>query len=619
MGRAYQVELSELESTWNTSARFASAALQEFVARNSSDALVAVGSGGSLSSAHLAAMLHRWCTHRPAAHMTPLEALTTPVLRDTAYVLLSGGGRNGDILSVLERCIENEVRSVAVLCGDQSSPLVARARTHGRYSVVPLPDLPNDGFLATNRLLATSLVLAKGFGTELSEHIPRTNAPFAVPQFDSLQVLHGGWASPAATDLESKLHESALASAAVSDFRNFGHGRHLWLARRPRTAVVALIEPALLNLARRTLRQLPAETPVIELESKLNGPQATLDLLVQSFRLIGQLGDLAEVDPGRPQVPDFGRRLYHLRVGEQLGAESAEMPVRRKQNSASTPPFLPQYHYEGPFRRFLQRLSVADISGLVLDYDGTLCGREARYTGPNAEACSEIERLLAQGLSIAIATGRGSSAAEALMTALPRRLWSRVVIGMHNGAEVGMLGEAGSPVEIDSAGHSALREARLRLESDRLIRDSCEIRVSDFQVSLSPARDWSLNGLATYVGSLMSGPQDFGVRLSKSSHSVDLVAPGVSKTRVIAELRSRIPPGDVICVGDLGRWPGNDAALLASREITLSCDEVSPDTESCWNLAPAGVFGPGALLRYLRAIRPMGGTFRFLTSSLAEG
>src|SRR5258706_14034164 len=71
-------------------------------------------------------------------------------------------------------------------------------------------------------------------------------------------VLFGGWGLPAAVDIESKFVEAALKNIQLADYRNFAHGRHHWLAKRPNeTAVLALITPEEEKLARQTLDLLP--------------------------------------------------------------------------------------------------------------------------------------------------------------------------------------------------------------------------------------------------------------------------------------------------------------------------------------------------------------------------
>ena len=64
-------------------------------------------------------------------------------------------------------------------------------------------------------------------------------------------------------------------------------------------------------------------------------------------------------------------------------------------------------------------------------------------------------------------------------------------------------------------------------------------------------------------------------------------------------------------IGDLGKAPGNDFELLA-EPFSLSVDQVSEASATCWNLAPIGCHGANALLGYLRAfeVRTGKGTFK---------
>jgi len=94
-----------------------------------------------------------------------------------------------------------------------------------------------------------------------------------------------------------------------------------------------------------------------------------------------------------------------------------------------------------------------------------------------------------------------------------------------------------------------------------------------------------------------------GVRAVVSSHSVDLLGPGVSKRQLVDQLQESFPgQGHTLIVGDKGAWPGNDFELL-SLPHSLSVDEVSTDPASCWNLAPLGHRGPQAAVDYLGALR----------------
>src|SRR3954471_4703185 len=53
-------------------------------------------------------------------------------------------------------------------------------------------------------------------------------------------VLFSPSLAAAAADLESRFIEGALGNLHAADWRNFGHGRHHWMAKRPsETGIVA--------------------------------------------------------------------------------------------------------------------------------------------------------------------------------------------------------------------------------------------------------------------------------------------------------------------------------------------------------------------------------------------
>ena len=98
--------------------------------------------------------------------------------------------------------------------------------------------------------------------------------------------------------------------------------------------------------------------------------------------------------------------------------------------------------------------------------------------------------------------------------------------------------------------------------------------------------------------------------ITRSSHSVDVVAPNASKLNVLHRLQSDHPGTSWLAIGDRGRWPGNDYELLKSS-YALSVDELSVDSETCWNLAPRGQRGVEVTLVYLRSLVSDDASFRF--------
>src|SRR5262249_5593356 len=135
--------------------------------------LIAIGSGGSYTSAQFAAAVHREYTSGAASAMTPLEAGSTPpTLPDSAGVLLPAGGQNPDVIGAYRRLIGREPRRLMVVCATTGSPLagIARENPHVDFIDFRTPS-GKDGFLATNSLIATAVLLLRAYASATSaEH-----------------------------------------------------------------------------------------------------------------------------------------------------------------------------------------------------------------------------------------------------------------------------------------------------------------------------------------------------------------------------------------------------------------------------------------------------------------
>jgi hypothetical protein len=185
-----------------------------------------------------------------------------------------------------------------------------------------------------------------------------------------------------------------------------------------------------------------------------------------------------------------------------------------------------------------------------------------------------------------------------------------VHIGYYNGTDISTLADDQAPRR-DRPLADLLEKARQLLETDQVLTDIAIITVRPSQITLEPKSAVRTDALVSHVMARLAVLDGRGLRILCSSHSLDVLGPGSGKLALVSELRKKI--GDqyeVLCIGDRGAWPGNDYALL-SQSLSLSVDEVSGLEDSCWNLAPSGMYGPDATLLYLRAIKVEGsvGTF----------
>lgn len=646
MARPYANEMSKLGETFAWAAAADIKAVRQAVRTAGFSSLRAIGSGGSLTAAHALAALHQRFTRRLATVATPLEAADEPLDPSVATWLLSAGGGNVDIVMVAKAMILREPRQLCVMCGREESPLAELCRQHSFVDLLLCPPpAGKDGFLATNSLLAFTAVLTRAYANEFganadwddtTAHLEALlrEASGVVDAWEAATVplwarpttlvLYGPSTRIGAIDLESKFTEAAIGNLQVADYRNFAHGRHLWLAKRgDASGVLAFVCEADQVLADKTLELIPADIPRARIEIA-GGPSAcALSSLVAALRITGWAGFTRGIDPGRPSVPEFGRRLYNLTLPKprrsvapgRLTPRQAAAIVRKsgvELSNLAASGELDRWHTS--LKKFERQLAEARFAGIVLDYDGTVVDTRHRFKPASKGMIAELTRLANAGAKIAIATGRGRSVRQDLQKSLPRSLWSQILIGYYNGAEVAFLDDDGAP---DGSANpcAALLPLAEALRHQPELAERARQEDRPFQITLeairlmSESRLWDL----AYQVILMTGAD--GVSVTRSSHSVDIVAAGVSKLNVVHRLREAVGDGPILAIGDRGRWPGNDYELLR-EPFALGVDEISVDPATCWHLGEPGQRGPCVTVGYLTALEAESGRLRFVEGSL---
>lgn len=644
MGRPYESELSEFGQTYDWSLTAPVAELTASLATAVRLPLIAVGSGGSLTSAAFAAALHSHFTGCVTRVMTPYELAMSPLsLKETGVLLCTAGGSNPDVLSCFDGLVRREPALLASICTRKNSPLAKAAASHDwTYCHDFSTPVRKDGFLATNSLLATTVLLLRAY-----EHIfsvPPTlpsmlnellspNTPFdrSLTSLDksfqplcerrTLAVLHGAMTQPAASDIESRFTEAALGNVQLADYRNFAHGRHHWLATKAdETAVLILSSPEDTLAADRTAALLPKSIPVLHLRFD-HGFKGALAAIVHSIYLGGFAAKSHGIDPGRPKVAQFGRKLYHLRAipksplnGSALPDNEASAIERKSGLSISTLHLRNQLdEWRTHYREFHKSLSKTSFQGIIFDYDGTLCGPADRYTGLRKEVAEGLLSLLKEGIVVGIATGRGRSVKEALRAKVrARTLRKLVVIGYHNASEIGTLDDDSMPPH-DSPLHETLEPVNAALAACTFITRNATIQAKGQQITLEVQSIHVIPDLWARVSDIAARFGSAGVQIVQSTHSIDVLAPEVSKRSLLVELMERLRRNHrnpaVLCIGDRGRWPGNDFELL-QHPCALSVDQSSCEPSTCWNLAPPRSRNVEACLYYLRHLEADSGTFR---------
>lgn len=637
MGKPFKAELLKLDQTYEWAMQQDMVALSTFVRASLTSSVCFLGSGGSLSAATLAAYMHEQLTAQVAEAITPLQFSSRSQSHTGAVLIMSAGGRNRDILTAFKHAIERDTKSLAVVCFDPASALAALAR---RVWVTELfcNELPagRDGFLATNSLLAFFVLIARayeeaGLATAVLPNKAEVLRKASVWSEEKLTkalsrrytiVLFGPHTRAAAVDLESKLSEAALAAVQLVDFRNFAHGRHHWIAKHAHeTGLIAFVSPDVKQIAERTFDAIGSRIPIARIDSSDSSVRANISGLFATFDATRLAGGLRGIDPGRPGVPEFGRRIYNLRASPPVAVigsnPSARLVASRKLETAAflSSPLVVRRLSEAA-KKFVHSLARASYGAVLFDFDGTLCSHRERFSVLRKDIVAALETLLRKNIAIGVATGRGKSVRIQMQQSLAPTLWKRVRIGYYNGSQVSLLSDDSCPV-VDMPFDPSIDRLDKILKSDGLIGELATITTRPAQITLEPKVPALFpKELSRYALRFIKDTDD--VRVLFSTHSVDIVPKSVSKRSVLQELQLLMPKGlEVLCIGDLGQFPGNDFELL-SHPYSLSCDEVSADERSCWNCAPASFRGVQAAMYYFRRMKVTAGQFKLALPQLKE-
>lgn len=598
MGKPFEKELQALSKTYEFSRELNMCAFKQYIFNHVSSPFLVVGSGGSLAVAQTCALA---INHLGgfAQVVTPYELMEfSRGIHKENVVFFSASGGNPDIVNAYDFCRRMEANSSFIICLSENSKLIELAKNKYKDKNFIELSLPNghDGFLAVNSTVCAVMMLKKLLS-------PTDSVPFVMPVLpeealtclfsDSIIALGGRWTLPVVSDFESKCTEAGLINVLPADLRNFAHGRHHWIAKNPNTSVICFVTQDEYELARKTTRILPKTVSSCILLTNQAGISGTLDLLFYVFLLVQRLGKLKGIDPGKPGVPRFGSQLY--RINHRLSAEAEangaldsniiKRMAKRKAFAAQNEDLVT---IENAAKDYLEKLSRAFFSAIVLDYDNTVIANNSMDDDTYRSCIDSICSFLAQGVKICFATGRGKSIREQLLQLIPIEYASNTYIAYYNGATILPLG-------------NELTHASDRINP--LLQNIFDFITKSFPKSQQMAslrndcltfegNANALDPIYNCIASMLLRDSFSGVKLFRSDHSIDIVSSHVSKKAAV-DFMSQKTGGDILCIGDSGDEFGNDYELLDSC-FSLSVNHVSMSLLNCWNISSLGLSGPAA-------------------------
>lgn len=626
----YEDELAQLGNSYTAACAADIAALKLAIASTAESSIIGVGSGGSFTVAALLCSLHEAYTGRVSRPSTPLEIICSPALASSSPVfLVSAEGKNPDIVEALERARRFSSRTVHVLTNRQDSPLMEHVGALPGVKPYVFELNKKDGYLATNSLLLDSVLIARAYGELNGRNQPMppniealqigdqtvdewlmAAQPFIAEAVKrgALTVVYSPLLRAVATDLESKLSEGALLHTQLADLRSYAHGRHLWLSQRPKDcAILALTEPSMSLLWEGMRSKFPVDIPTLTMPLSGADPMHLITGLVAQMHFVAAVGRELGKDPGRPEVPAYGREIHYANLHEVIPLPQESAPAEEQSKYEVLGAHWPSQRDHGAMRRaaraFRTSIEAQHFRSVVFDYDGTLCSSQSKDGPPSQEIVAHLVRLVRAGVLVGIASGRGDSLQACLQQALPPDVLQKIRLGLYNGGWISTADVVpqlpGQTSEFLS--HVTRIVVRLKALGVPILAHKT---TPPFQVSVRFREGLATDGMWFVVADAL---RQAGLDLStmvRSKHSVDILAHGVSKSQLIAHIiqNDKIDPYEILTVGDQGAWPGNDAALLEHR-FSLSVDMPSRRLDRGWKLAPAEKRDVDATLWYLERMQ----------------
>lgn len=634
----YEDELAQFGNSYAAACAAEIGALKLALAGAAEASMIGVGSGGSFTVASLLCSLHEAYTGRVSRPSTPLELICTPSLASSSPIfLVSAEGKNPDIVEALERARRFSSRTVHVLTNRQDSPLMDHVHALPGVKPYVFELAKKDGYLATNSLLLDAVLVARAYG-ELD------GRPQAMPQDISalrvgaqsvhewiaaaqpfiaeavrrgaLTVVYSPLLRAIATDLESKLSEGALLHVQLADLRSYAHGRHLWLAQRPQDcAILALVEPSLGKLWEDMRSKFPSGIPTMTMPLAGAEPVHLIAGLVAQMHLVAAVGRERGADPGRPDVPTYGREIHYANLRDVIPPPLPAGPAEEQSKYEVLGAHWPSQRDHGSMRRaaraFAETIRAQRFKAVVFDYDGTLCSSQSRDGPPPANVVDHLVRLARGGVVVGIASGRGGSIQTCLEDVLPQDILPKIRLGLYNGGWIAGANTRPAPPAETSEFLSHVTRIVVRLKSLG-VPILAHRTTHPYQVSVRFREGLATDGMWFVIADALRQAGLDLTTMVRSKHSVDILSKGVSKSALVADIiqNEKIDPYEILTMGDQGAWPGNDAALLEHR-YSLSVDMPSRRLDRAWKLAPAEKRDVDAALWYLeRMVLEDGGVFR---------
>jgi HAD superfamily hydrolase (TIGR01484 family) len=604
--RSYFEEINDLSDTWDTISNEPIVISERLSLEDIKGKVFCIGSGGSLVLAKLWEYLHEDFSLGLAKTITPYEYITDSQKSDLV-VIFSASGKNHDILQVFKTAIQRESKVLVFTITPESALIrLVKSNPLQACAVYPISRISKDGFLAVNSTIGIIGLMKNFFNLFLGACYPSLspvklgnehhlkypiNNDFS-SHISTVQIIASDYGMPAGLDLMVRFAESGLVSCFLTDPRNFGHGRFIWLDKHPKNTKVVFINTTKSHqFMKRLEKTLPKNIQCYKINSPYDGLLGAAYCITRTILLFGDLSQKYRVDPGKPVVPDWGRKLHSLRLNTKDINKTQEYISSNKYPALTT-----------------------QFNGIVLDLDGTLINTDNRFGVIEKKISKELNRLLDLGLKLGISTGRGDSALDLLRKCILSRFWDNVIVGLYNGTLLLKLSDNFNQQSdeiwpLNKILHSKLESICYDLKNNISVRPT--------QITLHGFTSAQQETIKKEIVSFLGQKIQF-VKILTTSHSMDFIPQWGTKLIVVEALVNNA--NDVIlCIGDQGQIGGNDEELLRWKPA-ISVGKKRPASNDCfWLGRQKNLQEANGTMVLLSAIEAKKGLFVINSAKISNG
>ena len=304
--------------------------------------LYCFSSGGASSTLHYVALLYE--TNRGMAKALTglaISSISDEALKSSKILIYSKSGNGVDTRNLVDRAIAINPKGVGGLSRDNGKDnylIKTLKKVTTNWFQYKLPALKG-GFISSTSNIAAMCLVYRAFtgdsniADKLKVDVTPSNCFSYTDRMGNKIDLHylsakkhyialySGWGEPSARDFECKMVEGGIASVQLSDFRNFCHGRFIFVSNHfEETVFVLFLTPREREFAQKLIFNgkafnsnddlFPQSTEIITLETEHDSPLATIDFIIKESVLVGEIGKVVNIDPYSPPNPyDIDKRV----------------------------------------------------------------------------------------------------------------------------------------------------------------------------------------------------------------------------------------------------------------------------------------------------------------------